>query len=427
MKLFANRKSNQLIKYFLFVLLYSVVFKTYASQQIQTQVDFKQFKGKILNADTKKPLELAHLFIEHSNINTVTNKEGVFLLKVPLNLINETVTITHLGYENKIIALSELQTKDAEIYLKSITFQLADVNIGNIKDAEGLVRSVFKNKADNYLDKKSVMTAFYRETIKKGRKNVSLSEAIVNIYKTPYSSVKEDVLEFHKARKNTNYSKLDTIALKLQGGPFNTLFVDMVKYPEYLFSEETINDYNFSFSNSTEMDNKLIYVINFSPKSVDKSLFYEGQLFIDYHNKVLTGANYALNVSNKKEAENWFAVQKPRRSKVTPTKANYQVKYIDQNGKWHYGYSKIVLDFKVNWKNKLFNSNYSMSCEMAVTDLRENENDNMPKSKDRISRSIVMTDYRLGFSDENFWGAHNIIEPDKSIEKAIKKIQKEID
>ena len=37
-----------------------------------------------------------------------------------------------------------------------------------------------------------------------------------------------------------------------------------------------------------------------------------------------------------------------------------------------------------------------------------------------------MTDYKSGFSDPDFWGAYNIIEPDKSIELAIEKIQKQL-
>ena len=297
---------------------------TLLSVNSQESLNYKQFKGKVFDAQQKEALESVHLFIEHSNINTITNSDGEFLLKVPENLLDKNVTITHLGYINQIIPISELK-ENTKFYLKTSSVQLANIDIVTLKDAEGLVKSVFKNKSDNYLDKNSVMTAFYRETIKKGNKNVSLSEAIVNIYKTPYSSIKEDVLEFHKSRKNTNYSKLDTLALKLQGGPFNTLFVDMVKYPDYIFSEETINNYNFSFNTTKQMDSKLIYVINFSPKYVDKSLFYEGQLFIDFKNKILTGANFALNVSDEKQAQNWFSVNKPSRSTVTPTKANYQV------------------------------------------------------------------------------------------------------
>ena len=424
MKVSIHAFKEKIIRYTLCSMLFFIAFTTYANASVKN--DFRQFKGKVFDEVTKQPLELVHLFIQHSNINTVTNSEGEFLLKVPLDLVSKNVTVTHLGYVSKVIPISEFNTDNNKIYLKASAIQLADINLENLKDAEGLVKSVFKNKSDNYLDKNSVMTAFYRETIKKGKKNVSLSEAIVNIYKTPYSSVKEDVLEFHKSRKNTNYSKLDTLALKLQGGPFNTLFVDMVKYPDYIFSEETIEDYNFSFNHSTKMDNKLIYVINFTPKYVDKSLFYEGQLFIDYQNKILTGANYALNLSNKREAQEFFAVKKPSSSSVTPTKADYQVKYIEKDGEWHYGYSKISLDFKVNWRRKIFNSNYSMSCEMAVTDLKEDVVA-MPKLKDRIRKTVVMTDYKSGFSDTNFWGSHNIIEPDKSIEKAIKKIQKQLE
>ena len=41
-----------------------------------------------------------------------------------------------------------------------------------------------------------------------------------------------------KSRKNTDYNKLDTLAVKLQGGPFSNLYTDIIKYPEFIFSEE---------------------------------------------------------------------------------------------------------------------------------------------------------------------------------------------
>ena len=70
---------------------------------------------------------------------------------------------------------------------------------------------------------------------KKGEENVSLSEAVVNIYKSPYQSNRRDAVQLYKARKSTDYSKLDTIALKLQGGPYNTLYSDIIKYPDIVF------------------------------------------------------------------------------------------------------------------------------------------------------------------------------------------------
>ena len=64
------------------------------------------------------------------------------------------------------------------------------------------------------------MTAFYRETIKRKRRNVSLSEAVINIYKSSYKLyTKRDGIKILKIRKDTDYSRLDTVALKLSSMP----------------------------------------------------------------------------------------------------------------------------------------------------------------------------------------------------------------
>jgi hypothetical protein len=39
---------------------------------------------------------------------------------------------------------------------------------------------------------------------------------------------------------------------------------------------------------------------------------------------------------------------------------------------------------------------------------------------------VVIQDAITGFSEPEFWGEYNIIEPDKSIENAINKIQKRL-
>jgi predicted DNA-binding transcriptional regulator len=37
-----------------------------------------------------------------------------------------------------------------------------------------------------------------------------------------------------------------------------------------------------------------------------------------------------------------------------------------------------------------------------------------------------MRDREMGFADKNFWGAYTVIEPEKPIENAIRKIQKNL-
>ncbi|TLP76761.1 carboxypeptidase-like regulatory domain-containing protein [Maribacter sp. ACAM166] len=388
--------------------------------------NFTEYSGEILDSSNNKPLVFATLSIDGTNVSTITNSEGEFALKVPKVNINGSLTIAFLGYKTRRIEIAQLKKEKNKILMDEFVMALSEARIDAPNDAKALVIETLDKRGENYLNENTVMTAFYRETIKKRRANVSLSEAVVNIYKAPYSSNKKDALELYKARKSTDYSKLDTVALKLQGGPFNTLFVDMVKYPDYIFTPETLTYYNFSFDSSTRVNNQLIYVINFSQKPEIVNPLYTGKLYIDAENKILTSAIYSLNITDRRLAAQMFVRRKPRNAEVWPTEVSYRVDYREKNGKWYYGYSNVLLEFKIDWDKRLFNSVYSMSCEMAITNWEPNIDNVIPRSKNRIKTSIILSDEAIGFADPNFWGAYNIIEPEKSIESAIRKIQRQL-
>jgi hypothetical protein len=64
--------------------------------------------------------------------------------------------------------------------------------------------------------------------------------------------------------------------------------------------------------------------------------------------------------------------------------------------------------------------------EMAITDWEKNEENMSLKYKDRFKSNAILSDEASGFSDPEFWGEYNVIEPEKPIESAIKKIQKQL-
>ncbi|RKR12225.1 carboxypeptidase-like protein [Maribacter vaceletii] len=419
--------ANKKVFLFLFTTFILLSFNsTIAFAFQEPENNYAEYKGEVLDKSSKKPLIFATLAIEKSNISTVTNTEGEFSLKIPNSTESKNVIVSFLGYKTKIIPLSEFKKNKTKIYLTVSVTELTEVNLSIPKNAEALVRETLKSKGENYFDDPTLMTAFYRETIKKRRKNVSLSEAVVNIYKTPYTSYRNDAVQLYKARKSTDYNKLDTVALKLQGGPFNALYIDIIKYPEYIFSEESLDHYTFSFDSSTRVNDKLIYVINFKQKPHVYSPLYKGKLFIDIENKILTNATYKLNVTNKEAASRMFVRRKPKNANVWPTEVAYRVDYREKDGKWYYGYSNVFLEFKIDWDKRLFNSVYSMTCEMAVTDWEKSTKELLPKPKERIKSSIILSDAAVGFSDPDFWGEYNIIEPEKSIESAIRKIKRQL-
>lgn len=408
------------------ILLLTLFISSQFTNQVlaQESEDYKEYKGMVRDSDTKKPLVFADLTLDGTNISTVTNTEGDFSLKVPEDMANGTVTISFLGYKKQSLPLSDLEGRNVKISLQQSITELSQVNINAPKDAQALVMAMLKKKGENYINEQAIMTAFYRETIKKRRKNASLSEAVVEIYKQPYVSNRNDAIKLIKARKSTNYSKLDTVALKLQGGPFSALYADMIKYPEFIFNEDNISDYVFSFNTSTEVDNRQVYVVDFKQKPEETYPLYYGKLYIDAETYALTSAVYNLNVENRELAGSLFIRKKPRKATVYPTMAAYRVDYRTKNGKWYYGYSNIQLTFKVNWKNKLFNSVYSLQSEMAITDWETNTTGkNRPKKA--LRPSVILADEASGFSEPEFWGRYNIIEPEKSIENAIRKINRQ--
>ncbi len=394
------------------------------NSQKNTQ-SFTEYKGIIIDSETKKTLVFADININNTNIRTVTNKEGEFLLKVPNNFLGKMITVSYLGYETIEIWLNKLHNNINTISLNISITELNQVKINMPNDALSLVKMALSRKNENYYDKQAIMTAFYREAVRKGKRNASLSEAVVEIYKQPYKALRKDQINMVKSRKNTNYSRLDTLALKLQGGPFTTLYTDIVKYPEYIFNEDTFQQYEFNFDKSTEINDRQVYTVRFKQIEVENSPLYYGKLYIDAETFTLVSAAYSLNLKNIEEASQMFIRKKPAKVSVEPTEATYRVDYKTKNGKWHYGYSNIQAAFKVKWKNKIFSNTYTLDIEMAITDWIVNATGDS-KPDNSLKSSIILIDEASGFSDPEFWGEYNIIEPEKSIESAIKKIAKQL-
>jgi len=387
---------------------------------------YNEYKGKIVSDVTGKPLEFASITLAGSNIATVSNAEGEFLLKVPVDLQDRSVLISYLGYANREIPLAQLKTEKKEIRMAESIERLPEVSVST-KDPEAIVREAARKIKNNYTSDPLIMTAFYRESISKGKKYASLSEAVVEIYKEPYASLMEDEARLFKARKSTDYRRLDTLVLKLQGGPYNTIRFDVAKNRDLILDDEAFRNYSFTYTSLTSINNRPTHVISFRQlPSIEEPLFY-GKLFIDAQTYAISKVDISLNLENEILASKYFVKKKPLNADVTPIKANYQVDYKESQGKWFQSYSRLELGFKVNWKKKLFNSNYDIIIEMAVTDWKKNEENIKLKNTEKLRSNVILTDKTSGFSDPDFWGQYNIIEPEKSIENAIQKIQRKLD
>ena len=418
----SNFRKNSLN--FTALLVFNVIFLSFLNAQENRE--FIEFKGKVISKNTKDPLAFVNLTIEGTNIASVTNSEGNFSLKIEEAMPNAKIAFTLPGYEKLIVIISELTNNGSVIVLTPQAFELDEVNITRPKDALTLMKEVFENIDTNYPKEENFMTAFYRETINKRNRSASLAEAVVTIQKKPYLNAPNDLIALYKARKSTNYDRLDTIAIKLQGGPLNALYADLVKYQTYFISPEKLTNYHFSFGEPLTNDGRMVYVVNFKQKENIREPLYFGKLYIDAQTNALTNAVYNLNVENRKMASKLFVKKKPADVKVYPSEISYRVDYRNKDGKWYYSYSNVQLEFVVNWKRKLFNSKYRISSEMLITDWENELQQADISQKSKFKLNTILADEVSGFADPDFWGAYNVIEPEKSIQRAIEKIQKQI-
>jgi len=385
------------------------------------------FKGKVVDAETGIPLVFAGVAVKESNVATVTNIDGEFLIKISETQTSKNLEVTYLGYKSKVVPLTDLREDG---YKNIISMLSAPIPIKEIivkpVDPEAIVRNAISRIGRNYVGEPNLMTAFYRETIRKNRTYVSIGEAVVEIFKAPYNSdLRYDGARIYKGRKGSDVERMDTVLFKLQGGPVTVLQLDIAKNTESILTMDAMKYYDYSMTTVVEIGNKPHYVISFRQKpSVDMPLFM-GNLYIETGTYAITEAEFGFNLEDKDAASSIFIKKKPLGMEVIPEIATYRVQYREQNGTWYFAYSRAEVKFKVNWKKRLFNTYYTTMSEIAVTD-RTNEEVIKFTGKEKIRYTDVFSEEVEAFTDAEFWGEYNVIEPDQSIESAIRRLSRKL-
>ncbi len=391
------------------------------------QQNYITIKGKVVDAENGTPLIFATVAVKESNVAIVTNIDGEFTLKIGEPVTAKNLEVSFLGYKNKTIPLSDMRDNG---YKNVISLETAPIPIKEIVvkplDPIDIVEKAIGRISKNYASEPNLMTAFYRETIRKNRTYVSIGEAVVEIFKAPYNSdVRFDGTRIYKGRKSSDVEKMDTVLFKLQGGPVSVMQLDIAKNTESILTQDAMQYYNYSLTGVIEIDGKPHYVIDFLQKpSVDMPLFM-GSLYIEMDSYAITEVEFGFNLSDKAAASSIFIRKKPLGMEVTPELATYRTKYREQDGKYYFAYSRAEVKFKVDWKKKLFNTYYTTMSEIAVTD-RTTEEVIKFANKEKIRYTDVFSEKVTAFTDPEFWGEYNVIEPDQSIESAIRKLSRKL-
>jgi hypothetical protein len=432
-QVFLNHKVNKPVTVLLSVMVFASI-SIYAHSMIaqgrpaylsKDSVKYESFSGRVLDKNTLKPLVFADVQIKETNIGVVTNSDGEFIIKVPENMLSRKLMINFLGYKNTEVEFSHLNKGLNIFYLEAVTFAIDEVKVRKT-DPVDLLRAAIKNKPANYSNNPVMMTSFYRETIKQNKNYVAVAEAVMDIYKAPYArTVENDRSKIFKGRKSQDVKKMDTVIVKMQGGPYTSLLLDIVKNPGDILSEDLFELYNYKLEGVNYVNDREAYVISFKQKEIISEPLYEGRIYLDYDNLAVTGLDFHLNTQNIEKATNLLVRKKPAAMKIDVLGANYLTRYRELDGIWYLSYVRSELQLKCKWDKRLFSSNFTLMSEMAVTDMDQQNIDKL-KFKDQSKYSDILAEQVSQFEDPEYWGDYNIIKPDESIEQAIGRLNKRL-
>ena len=416
--------------FWLFIVGYSATFTAVAQEPVEAMKTEFTVSGVVRDKEkSRKKLENVAVSLVGTPIGTVTNAEGVFSLKIPHMDTIPQLELSHIGYMNARFSASAPEGSNnmyATILMIPIALQLNEV-VAYGNSARRIVEEAMERIPKNYPSGESMTSAFYRETVQKGHRYISISEAMLDVYKTSYRqrTTDRDKVQIDKARRLLSQKQSDTLGVKVVGGPNLPLFMDVVKNAYALFDEETLDYYSFVQEPSVFIDDRLQYVISFRPRVKLDYALYVGRVFIDREHLAFTRAEFELDLSDRERAVAAILYKKPLGLRFRPQKVSFLITYRQHDGVTCLNYICNEMCFKCDWKRRLFSSSYVARSEMVAVD-REEHPERVIARRDAFKPYQVFYDIVKEYWSEDFWKDYNIIEPTESLEDAVKKLRKQM-
>lgn len=309
----------------------------------------------ILTDEKNKPIASANIVFSGSNEGTLTNSSGAFILKSNNHYSN--ITISFMGFENKIIHLENQNTNKLTITLKEQASTLNEVTIKSrsrirLKKKENpaykILQNIWKNKKQNELklckfyeyEKYSTIelgidnldTAFVKKALKKDFDSIAIKMKTNsdNKFFVPIEFVERNEKIYGNNILNKERIDIDgerVIGIKQQGKIFENIantFQEIDVYQNNItilnknfvspISSEGFGTYDYELTDSTFVADKKQYIIRFFPKE-PRDFAFRGSFTVDTKNFALTEIEMQtpkkmnLNFVRNFELTKTFAIQ----------------------------------------------------------------------------------------------------------------------
>lgn len=411
---------------FLSVMLLCFIAAGLSTAQEPAAGSFVTISGTVRDSASKKALENVSISLLDSHIATVSNADGTFSLKFPAEYSGGKIKAEQLGYSSCSLSVPEILERGGTVaVMMTASSKVLKELVVHGGRPEEIVAEALRKIPSNYSPERNLFTAFYRETVQKGKRYIGVSEAIVDVYKTPYRRRVNsgERVSIKKGRRLLSLDSRDTLAVKIEGGPTLPVVIDFVKNSDFLFGPDALRNYAFSMEKPVSIDDRMHYAIRFVPKVKLDYALCRGVLYIDRETLSFSKAEIELDVSDKVKATDAILRKKPRGLHFRPQEMAFTVTYRLSDGVPHLNYIRTRTRFKCDWKRRLFSSGYTTCAEMVMVDRSAAPQGGISR-KSAFGNDDIFYDEVADYWDPDFWKEYNIIEPTESLDKAVNRLRK---
>jgi hypothetical protein len=382
--------------------------------------EVKYITGIIVDDETQEPLPYATIALKNTGRGTVSNNNGEFGLKITSDLTNDTLSVSYLGYIGREMTVKQAIGNNFTISMKREFISIPEIIIRNQIPQE-IISKARMAIPRNYGNTPALMTGFYREGVMKKNELQTYSEAILQIYKAPYSgSLQGDQIKVFKSRKIENINRTDTLTVRLKAGLSTCLDLDGAKNIFDYISRESMTDYSYRMTDIVTYDDETAYAIEFEQREDIVMPLYKGTIYINTVDYGILHAEFELNPLLIHKMKDSFVTNSTRGFNTWPVSVKYSVSYRKVNDRYFFSHVRGDLVFSSNQKKKLFHSQFRVFFELAITEtelnnVRRFEREELAPVHSIFSKTI--TNY-----DPLFWGNQDFLRPEDNLLHSLKNM-----
>ncbi len=385
-----------------------------------SQEKIKYITGKTVDDVTSEPLPFATIALRNKGKGTVSNNNGDFGMKITSDYFNDTLSVSYLGYLRREIPVKKAFGNNLTISMKREFISIPEIIIRN-QNPQEIISRTLKSISKNFGNTPALMTGFYREGVMRKSELQTYSEAILEIYKSAYTGTFfGDQIKVYKSRKIENTDRSDTLAIRLKAGLSTCLELDGAKNIFDFLSSQSMADYTYRMTDIVTYDDESAFAIEFEQHENIELPLFKGTIYINTTDYGILNAEFEVNPKLIHKMKDSFITTATHGFNTWPVSVRYSVSYRKMNNRYFLNHVRGDLIFSSSQKKKLFNTQFKVFFELAITDTELNNVTRFDREELAPIHSIfskTITKY-----DPQFWGNQDFLRPEDNLLKALRNM-----